>query len=197
MLHCQRNQMQGRASKIHQKHLAFRSKIQDKVEACEGDVLNKPFVAKCVSEIIGDGVIFAERAGPLALYNVKGPNHWFGNTQAGGLGWALPAALGFQLADKDRLVACIVGDGSYVFANPIACHQAAEAQGLPLLTIILDNGSYDAVRISTLDIYPSGKAAKANHVPMVPFAPNPDYAAIAEAADAVFHVSSADSLRET
>ena len=187
-----------RASKIHQKHLAFRSKIQDKVEACEGDVLNKPFVAKCVSDIIGDGVIFAERAGPLALYNVKGPNRWFGNTQAGGLGWALPAALGFQLADKDRLVACIVGDGSYVFANPIACHQAAEAQGLALLTIILDNGSYDAVRISTLDIYPSGKAAKANHVPMVPFAPNPDYAAIAESVGCtVFQVSSADSLRET
>ena len=99
-------------------------------------------------------MIFAERAGPLALYNVKGPNHWFGNTQAGGLCWALPAALGFQLADKDRLVACIVGDGSYVFANPIACHQAAEAQGLPLLTIILDNGSYDAVRISNARYIP-------------------------------------------
>ena len=186
-----------RESEIKQKHLAFRSKIQDKVAACQGDVLNKPFVAKCVSEVIGDGMIFAERAGPLALYNVKGPNRWFGNTQAGGLGWALPAALGFQLANKDRLVACVVGDGSYVFANPIACHQVAEAQDLPLLTIILDNGSYDAVRISTLDIYPSGKAAKANHVPMVPFAPNPDYAAIAEAADALSHVSSADSLRET
>ena len=184
-----------RESEIKQKHLAFRSKIQDKVAACQEDVLNKPFVAKCVSEVIGDGVIFAERAGPLALYNVKGPNRWFGNTQAGGLGWALPAALGFQLADKSRLVACIVGDGSYVFANPIACHQAAEAQDLPLLTIILDNGSYDAVRISTLDIYPSGKAAKANHVPMVPFAPNPDYAAIAEAAGcAVYRVEKADEL---
>jgi len=32
----------------------------------------------------------------------------------------------------------------------------------------------------------------------VPFAPNPDYAAIAEAAGCVvFHVSSGDSLRET
>lgn len=184
-----------RESEIKQKHLAFRSKIQDKVAACQGDVLNKPFVAKCVSEVIGDGIIFAERAGPLALYNVKGPNRWFGNTQAGGLGWALPAALGFQLANKDRLVACVVGDGSYVFANPIACHQVAEAQDLPLLTIILDNGSYDAVRISTLDIYPSGKAAKANHVPMVPFAPNPDYATIADSLGCeVFRVNKADEL---
>ena len=51
-----------RANKMHQKHVAFRSKIQDKAEACEGDVLNKPFAAKCVSEVIGDGVIFAELA---------------------------------------------------------------------------------------------------------------------------------------
>ncbi len=184
-----------RSSKINQQHLAFRSKIKDKVEACEGDVLNKPFVAKCVSAIIGDGVIFAERAGPLALYNVKGPNRWFGNTQAGGLGWALPAALGYQLANREKLVVCVVGDGSYVFANPIACHQVADAQALPLLTIILDNGSYDAVRISTLDIYPTGKAARSNHVPMVPFAPNPDYTAIAEAAGCmVFRVEKADEL---
>ena len=51
------------------------------------------------------------------------------------------------------------------------------------------------MRISTLDIYPSGKAAKANHVPMVPFAPNPDYAGIAEAAGcAVYRVEKADEL---
>ena len=37
----------------------------------------------------GDGVVFGERGGPFPLYNVSGPNQWFGNTQAGGLGWGL------------------------------------------------------------------------------------------------------------
>jgi len=75
----------------------------------------------------------------------------------------------------------VIGDGSYMFANPMACHQVAAAQKLPLLTIILNNGSWDAVRISTLDIYPDGEASKANHVPMVPFMPTPEYGAIAAA----------------
>ena len=39
--------------------------------------------------------------------------------------------------------------------------------------------------------------AKANHVLMVPFAPNPDHVAIAEAAGCtVFRVTSADCLEE-
>ena len=68
-----------------------------------------------------------------------------------------------------------------MFANPIACHQVAAAQNLPLLTVVLNNGSWDAVRISTLDIYPDGEASKANHVPMVPFMPTPAYGDIAGA----------------
>ena len=58
----------------------------------------KPFVAKCI-EVIGDGITVAERAGALALYNVK--DLIVGLTPIGGLGWALPAALGFQLANKE------------------------------------------------------------------------------------------------
>ena len=44
-------------------------------------------------------------------------------------GWAGPhRPPGFQLANRDRLVVCVVGDGSYLFANPVACHQVAAAQ---------------------------------------------------------------------
>ena len=45
----------------------------------------------------------------------------------------------------------------------------------------LVNGSWDAVRISTLDVYPDGAASRANTVPTVPFAPAPEYGRIAEA----------------
>ncbi len=170
-----------RQSKIEARHLQFRERIVAKAEAGSAGLANKPWIAKCVSDVIGDGVIVGERGGPLPLYNLNQPNQWFGNTQAGGLGWGLPAALGIQLANRDRLVACVVGDGSYMFANPMACHHVAAAQNLPLLTVVLNNGSWDAVRISTLDIYPDGAAAKANHVPTVPFMPTPDFGSIAEA----------------
>ena len=171
-----------RQTAIEARHAAFRDRMTAKVDAGSKGTANKPWIAKCISDILGeDGVVFAERGGPLPLYDVKGPNRWFGNTQAGGLGWGLPAALGYQLANLDRLTVCVVGDGSYMFANPIACHQVAAAQRLPLLTIVLNNGSWDAVRISTLDIYPDGDASRANHVPMVPFTPAPAYGDIAAA----------------
>ncbi len=170
-----------RQAQIEARHAKFRQRMTAKIEEGSKGLANKPWIAKCISDILGDGVIFAERGGPRPLYNVAGPNQWFGNTQAGGLGWGLPAALGYQLANRDRLTVCVIGDGSYMFANPMACHQVAAAQRLPLLTVVLNNGSWDAVRISTLDIYPDGEAAKANHVPMVPFMPAPAYGDIAEA----------------
>ena len=172
-----------RQEALSEKHAAFRNRIASKAGEGSAGLASKPWVAKCISDILGhDGVIFSERGGPASFFTLQGPNRWFGNTQAGGLGWCLPAALGFQLASRERLTVCIVGDGSYMFANPVACHQVADAQSLPLLTIVLNNGSWDAVRTSTLEVYPDGAAAAANQVPMVPFTPTPDYGAIASAA---------------
>ena len=172
----------GRTESITKRHATFRAAIEAKADGGSRGIANKAWVAKCISDILGDGVVFGERGGPLSLYTVRGPNQWFGNTQAGGLGWGLPAALGYQLANRERLTVCVVGDGSYMFANPIACHQVASAQGLPVLTVVLNNGSWDAVRISTLAVYPDGHASRANHVPTVPFTPVPEYGRIAEAA---------------
>lgn len=145
---------------------------------------NKAWVARCVSAILGDGTVVAERGGPRPLYELTRANQWFGNAQSGGLGWALPAALGVQLADRERLTVCVTGDGSYMFANPIAAHQVAAAQGLAVLTIVLNNGAWDAVRNSTVEMYPNGAAARANVVPTVPFLPTPDFAGVAEACGA-------------
>jgi acetolactate synthase-1/2/3 large subunit len=173
----------ARMAAITAKNAAFRATIAANAAKGAKGLATKPYVAKCVSDILGeDGVVFSERGGPASWFELKAPNQWFGNTQAGGLGWCLPAAMGHQLADRDHLTICLVGDGSYMFANPIACHQVAAAQDLPLLTIVLNNGGWDAVRLSTLEVYPKGVAAAANQMPMVPFAPVPDYGAIAAAA---------------
>ena len=32
-----------------------------------------------------------------------------------------------SIADRDRLVVATVGDGSYIFANPVACHHVAKS----------------------------------------------------------------------
>ena len=93
-------------------------------------------------------VAFSELGLLLPAMDLKGPNRVFSNVHAGGLGWAMPAALGAQLADRERLVIACMGDGSYMFANPVACHQIAEALELPILTVIKNNRMWNAVRRS-------------------------------------------------
>jgi acetolactate synthase-1/2/3 large subunit len=105
----------------------------------------------------------------------------FGLSIAGALGWALPAALGAQLAKRDQLVVAAVGDGSYTFANPVACHQMAARLDLPILTVVFDNQGWQAVRAATLAIYPSGHAAAMTEMPLTSLAPSPDYAKVIEA----------------
>ena len=65
-----------------------------------------------------------------------------------------------SLADRERLVVATMGDGSYIFANPVACHQIAEALALPVLVVVVNNGEWGAVRQSVLGIYPDGHAAR-------------------------------------
>ena len=69
-----------------------------------------------------------------------------------------------------------VGDGSYLFANPVACHQVAEALDLPVLTIVLNNGMWNAVHKTTRMVYPEGHAARSNAMPLTSLQPGPDYA---------------------
>lgn len=144
--------------------------------------MSPAYLSHCVGEIMDDdSLAFGELGLDAGSVRPKGPNRFFSPPLSAGLGWGLPAALGAQLADRDRLVIAGIGDGSYMFANPVACHQVAEAMGLPVLTIVFNNGIWNAVRRATLAMYPDGDAAKANVMPITGLMPSPSYAAIAEA----------------
>ena len=113
--------------------------------------------------------------------NFRHAGSYFGFPPSGGLGWGMPAALGAKLAHPQRTVVATVGDGSYLFANPVACHQVAEAADLPILTIVMNNGMWNAVHKTTRMVYPDGHAAHSNAMPLTSLNPAPDYALIARA----------------
>lgn len=147
--------------------------------------INSSWVAKCVSDVLlDDGLIFSER-GPKATQMILGKaNQMFNHTFAGGLGWGLPAAIGAQLADRDRLVVSIIGDGSYMFANPVVCHQVMETYNLPVLTVVLNNKRWNAVHYTAKALYPDGQAMKDPLVPMADLSHSPDFVQIARASRA-------------
>jgi benzoylformate decarboxylase len=63
---------------------------------------------------------------------------------SGGLGFALPAAVGVALADPSRKVVCVVGDGSSLYT--IQALWSAAQNKLPVTFVILNNAGYGAVK---------------------------------------------------
>jgi acetolactate synthase-1/2/3 large subunit len=111
---------------------------------------------------------------------LRHPASFFGSSPVGSLGWGLPAALGAKLAAPERLVVAALGDGSYVFANPVACHMASAAEDLPVLAVVFDNGGYGAVKRATQAMYPQGAAVASGRIPLSEFGVAPDHVRLVE-----------------
>lgn len=140
------------------------------------------WLSRCISDAIPENaVIFNEY--PLRLEHCprERADSYFLHSSAGGLGWGLGAALGAKLACPDRFVVSTVGDGSYIFANPTACHWLSAAYDLPVLTVIFNNKRFGAVRNATLDMYGQGEAARNNPDLLAGLEPSPDFEKVVEA----------------
>ena len=83
--------------------------------------------------------------------------------------------MGIKLAAPDRLVIATLGDGTYMFGNPTPCHFVSQALGLPTLTVVFNNGMWNAVRRANLRMYPDGWAARANRFPLSELEPSPRF----------------------
>jgi len=159
-----------------------RAALSERAEAGNGAPMTHAWMAKCISDVMDESaVIFNELGAPLPFMDLKGPNRYFNPPHSGGLGWGFPAALGACLADRDRLSIACIGDGSYTFANPVACHMISNSLELPILVIVLNNGVWNAVRRAAIALYPDGQAARMNTMPITSLQPAPEYTKIAEA----------------
>ncbi|MAN81550.1 MAG: benzoylformate decarboxylase [Rhodospirillaceae bacterium] len=63
---------------------------------------------------------------------------------SGGIGWGLPAAVGVQIAQPDRPVVAVIGDGSAMYS--IQALWTAAAMKLPLTYVIANNGGYRIIK---------------------------------------------------
>ena len=112
----------------------------------------------------------------------ESPDLYFGSSSASGLGWGAGAALGARLARPDKAVMAVLGDGAYMFSNPAAVHHAAALHALPVLFVVMNNGTWGAVERSTRSMYPGGLAARSNDPPFVALEKLPAFETICEAA---------------
>jgi acetolactate synthase-1/2/3 large subunit len=188
-------QAQQRRARIAERSAARLAAAEKAAQAGCDSPMTAEWLSRCLSEIMDErAAVFSELGVVPGAMTVAHPNRIFSNPHSGGLGWAMPAALGAQLADRSRLCIACIGDGSYMFANPVACHQIAEALELPILTVIKNNGMWNAVRRSVVNSYPQGAAARANRMPLTSLEPAPDYTQVAAASRA--HVEKVEHGRD-
>jgi acetolactate synthase-1/2/3 large subunit len=136
----------------------------------DANPMSPVWISHCIDQVKGeDGIVIKESPLILEQMRFNKPGTLFYIGAAGGLGWALGAAVGMKAAAPDKLVICTVGDGSYMFGNPIPAHYVSAAENLPTLTIVCNNKMWGAVKRSTRDVYADGYAAKSGQEPLTYF----------------------------
>lgn len=132
-----------------------------------------------------DAIVISELGLRLAHLELDRPGSFIGSSHGGGLGAALGTALGVKIGAPDREVIVAVGDGSYMFGNPLPYHFVQRSEDLPILTIVTNNHSWLAVKQSTLQVYPDGLAASRNdNMPLQNLNPSPSFELVAQSCGA-------------
>jgi len=86
--------------------------------------------------------------GPKALNCftfAEGEKTLIGRTLGSALGWGVGAAVGVKIAQPDKQVVCMQGDGGFLFGQAMALWTMARYQ-IPVITVIYNNRSYNETR---------------------------------------------------
>ncbi|MFB6156773.1 MAG: thiamine pyrophosphate-binding protein [Haloferacaceae archaeon] len=149
-----------------------------------------PAALRALREAIAPGAVVTTDVGGFRLwakqvFDALGPERYVTAGSWAGMGVGVPAALGAAVADPDRPVACLTGDGGLMM-SVAELHTAATA-GLDVTVFAFNNADYGVIS-------KSGKLPAAG--PRFDW-PSPDFATVAEGFDcAGFRAESVPALRE-
>jgi len=175
--------IERRAATIAGRHRDLAAAARAEIEAAGKDRhLTLEWLAHCLDRARDEQTVFVNEY-DLSLRHITldHPGLQFGHSTAGHLGWGVGAALGIKLGAPDKTVVAVVGDGSYIFSVPSACHLASATLELPTLTIIANNGGWGAVHRSVEGVHPEGWSMRTGKMPFVRFGMQPAYEMFAQA----------------
>ena len=98
--------------------------------------------------IIADEAITSQPA-LMSAFTFDEPGSFYG-IRGGALGWAMPGALGVKLANPDRPVPAVVGDGASLYT--VQALWTASLYNIPVVYAICNNRSYRILKVN-MDIY--------------------------------------------
>jgi acetolactate synthase-1/2/3 large subunit len=180
--------IEERRKETEAEHEAWMAEISSSIGAArEQKPMNPIWLSKCIGDIMDDKTILFNETVTSKLAEViplNRPGSHFNTPPAGHLGWALGAAVGAKLGAPDATVIAAVGDGSYMFCAPTACHFTAQKYRIPFLTVIYNNQVWNASISAARGLYPDGVARRTNNFPGTDLSPSPQFELTAQACGA-------------
>lgn len=166
------------------RHAEIEARARARLQRSAG-TLNPDSVAACLAGLLDDDAIVIDETVTSSMMVLESlPRDKPGTYLASGgssLGFGGGGSIGARLAAPDRTVVCLTGDGSYLFGVPSAVHIVASRYRAPFLTVIMNNGGWNATKQNLLRLRPEGYAQRDDRL-WVGFGQEADLAGIAAAA---------------
>ncbi|MCL6592499.1 MAG: thiamine pyrophosphate-requiring protein [Alicyclobacillus sp.] len=166
-------------------------------EQANGPSLTPAFVTACLRSLLHEDVIVVDESITNAHFVRRHlprtrPDTYY-SSGGSSLGWCGGAAVGVKLARPNQTVVCFAGDGSYFLSVPSTVYWMARKYHTPFLTVIWNNGGWNATKQNVNRLHPGGSGG----ADWVRFEPLADLAKIAEAAGGAgaFTIASPNQVR--
>ncbi|MBN2336798.1 hypothetical protein JXL21_14675, partial [Candidatus Bathyarchaeota archaeon] len=183
--------VEERLDKWTHEHKRIREELRRKaLEAKDEQPIDPVWLCHCIDEVIDrDTVIVNEtitHGGPIHRYiesNRVVPGTRYESTGPvahTGLGQGMGIALGVKLAEPDKTVIALEGDGTFNYNPVLACFGASQEYDIPFMTVIYNNGCYAAMK-GHGRYYPEGHSVTHAQYYGVGCGPSPEYARLADA----------------
>ncbi|MBA2549879.1 MAG: acetolactate synthase large subunit, partial [Nocardioidaceae bacterium] len=111
--------------------------------------LSPQYVIERINDAAGPGATYVAGVGQHQMWasqfvQYERPNSWINSGGLGTMGFAVPAAMGAKVAEPDRVVWAIDGDGCFQMTNQELATCAIE--GIPIKVAVINNSSLGMVR---------------------------------------------------
>jgi len=115
----------------------------------EDGLLAPQYVIQRIGELTGPEAVYAAGVGQHQMWaaqfiKYERPNSWLNSGGAGTMGYSVPAAMGAKVAEPDRVVWAIDGDGCFQMTNQELA--TCVINNIPIKVAIINNSSLGMVR---------------------------------------------------
>ncbi|WP_407643235.1 acetolactate synthase large subunit [Cryobacterium tepidiphilum] len=112
-------------------------------------LLSPQYVIQRIGELTGPEAVYAAGVGQHQMWSAQfikyeRPNSWLNSGGAGTMGYSVPAAMGAKVAEPDRVVWAIDGDGCFQMTNQELA--TCVINKIPIKVAIINNSSLGMVR---------------------------------------------------